>query len=186
VQPKTLIRLNWPTALWMAFMAAASVAVSLGFACAAPLAAFGAISGLTLSRRNAVLATFGAWLANQIAGCTALGYPLTAGSLAWGAVLGLAAMLAMFAARWSGKRVLGHSSAAASVAAFTAAFVTYQAVLFAAALTPLGGLEAFTIAIIGRVLEINAIAMLALLLLNRAAALIGTSKGSMAYALRRA
>lgn len=171
MQPKNLIHLNWPSALWMAFMAAASVALSLGFACAAPLAAFGAASGLTLNRRNAMLATLGAWLANQATGCAVLGYPLTANSFAWGAVLGLAAIVAMLAARWSGARVAGHFRAAAPVAAFAAAFLAYEATLFVAALTFLGGTEDFTAAIIGRVFEINAISMLGMLLLNRAGAL---------------
>ena len=178
MQPKTLIPLNWPSALWIAFMAAASVALSLGFACAAPLAAFGAASALTLSRRNAMLATLGAWLANQATGCTALGYPLTANSLAWGAMLGLAAIAAMLAARWSGAHVAGLFRAAIPVAAFAAAFVAYEATLFAAALTFLGGTEDFTIAIVSRVLEINAIAMLGMLLLNRAATATRNSKGA--------
>ncbi len=176
MQPRTLIPLNWPSALCMAFMPAASVALSLGFACAAPLAAFGAASGLTLTRRNAILATLAAWLANQATGCAALGYPLTANSFAWGAALGLAAMVATLAARWSGARVGGLFRAAIPVAAFAVAFVTYEATLFAAALAFLGGTEHFTIAIVSRVLEINAIAMLGLLLLNGSAAIIGNSK----------
>lgn len=178
MQPKNLIPLNWPSVLWIAVMAAASVALSLGFTCAAPLAAFGAVSALTLTRRNAMLATLGAWLANQATGCTALGYPLTADSLAWGAVLGLAAIAAMLAARWSGRRVDGLAHAAAPVAAFAAAFVAYEATLFVAAFTFPGGTENFTAAIIVRVFEINAISMLGLLLLNRAGALVNNSMGT--------
>ena len=170
MQPGTSIRLNWPAALWIAFMTAASVALSLGFACAAPLAAFGAVSALTLSRRNAILATLAAWFANQTTGCVALDYPLTADSLAWGAAFGFAAMFAMFAARWTGARTAGLPAAAAAVAAFAAGFVAYEAALAAAALTFLGGTGEFTIAVISRVLEINAIALLAMLLLNAAAA----------------
>jgi hypothetical protein len=175
MQPRTLIPLNWPITLWMAFMAAVSAVLSLGFACAAPLAAFAAASGLTLSRRNAILATLAAWLANQAAGCAFLGYPLTVDTLAWGGVLGLGATLAMFAARWTGARVHSLSGLATPVAAFAAAFAVYEATLFAAALAFLGGTEEFTIAIIARVFEINAIVMLGLLLLNYAAALIGNS-----------
>jgi hypothetical protein len=124
MQSSPSMSLNWPAGLWIAFMAAVSVGMTLGFACAAPLAAFGAVAGLTLSRRNAVLATLGAWFANQAAGCTALGYPLTGDSLAWGAAFGAAAVLAMFAARWAGRTVAGRSRAGVPVAAFAAAFVT--------------------------------------------------------------
>jgi hypothetical protein len=186
MQPKTPIPLNWPIALAIAFMIAGSAGLTLGFACAAPLAAFGAASGLTMSRRNALLATLGAWFANQATGCTALGYPMTADSLAWGAVFGVGAALAMFAARWTGTRVSSLSGAAVPVAAFAVAFAVYEATLFAAAVTLLGGAGEFTIATIGRVLEINAIAMAALLLLNRAGALAGNAKGFGAGALRKA
>jgi hypothetical protein len=169
MQSRLSITLNWPAGLWIAFMAAASVGMSLGFACAAPLAAFGAVAGLTLSRRNAVLATLGAWFANQATGCTVLGYPLTAESLSWGAAFGAAAVLAVFAARWAGAAADGRFSAAVPVAAFAAAFVTYEAALFAMAFALLGGTEEFTVAIVGRVLEVNAIAMLGMVLLNAVA-----------------
>ena len=104
-----------------------------------------------------------------------LGYPLTANCFAWGAVLGFGAIFAMLAARWSAARVTGLRTAA-PLAAFAAAFVVYEATLFAAALTFLGGTEDFTAAIIGRVLEINVITLLAMLLLNRAGALMHNSK----------
>ncbi|MGO9171199.1 MAG: hypothetical protein ACLP7P_04445 [Rhodomicrobium sp.] len=175
MQPRTSIPLNWPSALWMAFIAAASVALSFGFACATPLAAFGAMSALTLDRRNAVLLTGAVWLANQAVGCSILNYPLTANSLGWGAVLGLAAIFAALAARWSALRFAGISPLAMPAAAFVAAFAVYEITLFAAALL-LGGTEDFTAAIIGRVFEINAISMLGMLLLNRAGALAVNSK----------
>ncbi len=186
MQPRTSIPLNWPVALAMAFMVAASAVLSHGFACAVPLAAFAAVSGLTMSRRNAILATLGAWFANQVIGCTVLGYPWAADCFAWGAVMALASVLAILAARWSAPRALSLSGAAVPVAAFAAAFAVYEVTLFAAAFTLLGGTQNFTAAIIGRVLEINAIAMAALLLLNRAGALAGNAKGFGANALPRA
>jgi hypothetical protein len=186
MQPKTPVPLNWPIALSIAFVIAVSASLTLGFACAAPLAAFGAVSGLTMSSRNAILATLGAWFANQVIGCTVLGYPWAADCFAWGAVMALASVLAILAARWSGSRALSLMGAAAPVAAFAAAFVAYEATLFAAAVTFLGGTESFTIAIISRVLEINAIVMVVLLLLNRAGALAGNAKGFGAGALRKA
>lgn len=174
MQSRTSITLNWPAGLWMAFMAAVSVGLTFGFACAAPLAAFGAVAGLTLSRRNAVLATLGAWLANQATGYGCVGYPMTAESFAWGATFGVAATLAVFASRWSAMALAGRFQAAVPVVAFAAAFVTYEAVLFATAFALLGGTGEFTFAIAGRVLEVNAIAMAGMLLLNAVAA--GSSK----------
>ena len=52
------------------------------FACAAPLAALGAIAALTLDRKNAILFTGVVWLANQSCGYSLLHYPVTANSLA--------------------------------------------------------------------------------------------------------
>jgi hypothetical protein len=168
--PRTSITLNWPAGLWMAFMAAISAGLTLGFACAAPLAAFGAVSGLTMSRRNAVLATLGAWLASQASGYGCLGYPMTGDSFAWGAVFGVSAALSVFAARWTGAVVSGLSRAAVPLAAFAAAFAVYEAALFAASIAVLGGTEEFTVSILARVLEINAIVMAGMLLLNAVAA----------------
>ena len=46
---------DWRYAAWLALLVAASVAFTLGFACAVPLAAFGAATALTLPRRGALL-----------------------------------------------------------------------------------------------------------------------------------
>ncbi|MDQ6867846.1 MAG: hypothetical protein M3178_05420 [Pseudomonadota bacterium] len=70
--------------LWIALLVGASVAFSLGFACAVPLAAFAAIAALTLSRRDAFALVGAVWLANQIAGFAVHHYPVTASTLAWG------------------------------------------------------------------------------------------------------
>lgn len=161
---KTLMPLGWSEPLWLSILVVASVGFSAGFACATPLAAFAAISALTFDRRKALLSIGAVWFANQAIGYLVLGYPPTANSLGWGAVLGLAAVSAMMTARWSGAYSV--SRAALPVAAFAVSFAVYQIVLFAAAFTVLGGTEDFTMAIVGRVLEINAIAMTGLLLLN--------------------
>jgi len=157
----------------MAFLVAASISFSLVFACATPLAAFGALAALTLDRRDAVLFTGAVWLANQAVGYSVLCYPVTDNSLAWGAILGLAAIFAALAARWSALRFASILPLAMPAAAFVAAFAMYETTLFAAALL-LGGTEAFTVAIIARILETNAIAMVGLLLLNRIGALVNS------------
>jgi hypothetical protein len=167
MQPKTPITLMWQRAWWLAFMVVASVALSLGFACATPLAAFAAMSALSLDRRNAVLFTGVVWLANQVVGYSILGYPLTANSFAWGVAIGLAAIMAVLVARWCSLRFAERSSVAATLAVFVVAFAAYELMLFVAAFTALGGIEAFTADVIGRILEINAIAMTGLVLINR-------------------
>jgi hypothetical protein len=163
---KTLMPAGWHRHAWLGFMIVASLVLSLGFACAAPFAAFAAISALTLDRRTALVAIGGVWLANQAAGYLALGYPLDANSLAWGAMIGLAAVAATVSARIMAAYFEANSRAAMTLAAFVVAFAAYEAALFVAAATLLGGTESFTIAIITRIAETNAITMAALLLMN--------------------
>jgi hypothetical protein len=178
MQPSTPMPLGWQRSAWLAFMIAASVALSLGFACATPLAAFGAMSALSLDRGNAVLLTGAVWLSNQAVGYSILDSPLTANSLAWGAVIGIAAILAALAARRCALRFAGRSRIAAIAAGFVAAFVIYELTLFVAALMVLGGTEAFTAAIIGRIFETNAIAMTVLVLIDCIGALRKEPRGN--------
>jgi hypothetical protein len=164
---------GWRHPLWLALLVAASVAFSLGFACAVPLAAFGAAAALTLSRRNALFFIGAVWLANQIVGYAMLGYPWTVHSLAWGAALGVVAVLATLAARWAVLRLEGAGQMVVPFAAFVAAFAVYEGALLVVAVALLGGTEDFTLAIIGRIFAINAVAMVGLLVLNRVGAVVG-------------
>ncbi len=168
---------GWRHHLWLALLVAASVAFSLGFACAVPLAAFAAAAALTLSRWNALLLIGAVWLANQIVGYAVLGYPWTANSLAWGVALGVVAVLATLAARGTALRFEGAGRVVVPFAAFLAAFAVYEGALFAVAVTLLGGTEDFTPTIIGRIFAINAIAMVGLFVLNRVGAVAGYSAG---------
>ena len=164
---------DWRRPLWLALLVAASVATSLAFACAVPFAAFAAAAALTLSLPEALVLVGAVWLANQIAGFGFLGYSWDASTIAWGVALGAIAMLSTIAARGAAFRLGGAGVAAASVAAFLAAFVVYEGALFVVAATALGGTEDFTPAIVGRICAINAIAMAALLVANRLATAIG-------------
>ena len=141
-------------------------AFSVGFACAAPLAA------LTLDRKNAILFTGLVWLANPSCGYSLLHYPVTANSLAWGAALGFAAVAATLSARLAAGRLAGHSRLLAIGSAFLAAFVTYEALQYAVAVAALGGAEDYTLPIVTREVELNAIAMAGLLALNYAGSLV--------------
>lgn len=148
---------------WLALLVAASVAFSLGFACAVPLAAFAAAAALTLSRWNALLLIGAVWVANQIVGYAVLGYPWTANSLAWGVALGVVSVLATLAARGAALPFEGAGRVVVPFAAFLAAFAVYEGALFAVSVALLGGMEDFTPAIIGRIFAINTVAMVGLL-----------------------
>ena len=149
------------------------MAFSLGFACAAPLAAFGALAAMTLSQRDALLLTGAVWLANQLVGFAILDYPWTVSTFAWGIALGIVTALATVAARAMATRVDGRGAAVVSLAAFTSAFIVYEGGIFVVAATLLGGTEDFAPAIVARILEINAAAFAGLLVLNRLGMTVG-------------
>ena len=165
--------LNWRRHLWLALLVAASVAFSLGFACATPLAAFAAAAALTLPRRDALLLTTAVWLANQLVGFAFLHYPWTASTFAWGIAIGAAALLAAEAARSAALGTVRAGAALASLAALLAAYAAYEAVLFAVAAAALGGVEDFVPAIVGWIFLINAAAFVALFVLNRLGRAVG-------------
>ncbi len=161
-----LSRAAWRHALWLALLVAASVAFSFGFACAVPFAAFGAVAALTLARRDALLLIVAVWLANQLVGFAFLGYPWTGSTLAWGAALGVVAVLATIAARPMALRRDGRGAAIGALTAFLGAFIVYEGGLFIVAATLLGGTEDFAPAIVLRILEMNVAAFLGLLALD--------------------
>lgn len=111
------------TTLSIIALAVFSVLFTLGFACAAPLAAFAAISAISFDRRNALVATGAVWLANQAIGFGLMHYPLDGETLAWGAALGVIALLSCEAAGRASRRIPGLAGAGA---AFLAAFVAYE------------------------------------------------------------
>ena len=123
---------------------------SFALACATPFAAFAVIAAATLSLRPALLVVTGAWLVNQTIGFGALHYPIDASTIAWGLVIGAAALLATAAAS-AVLRMLPQGRTPLVVAlALVAAYTAYEFVLLAA--TPaLGGEGAFTAAIVTRV-----------------------------------
>ncbi|HUZ92050.1 MAG TPA: hypothetical protein VMU78_09150 [Methylocella sp.] len=165
----------WRKPHWIALLVLASVVFSLGFACAVPLAAFAAISALTLSRRDAFALVGAIWLANQIAGFTILHYPMTPSTFAWGAALGAVALASALAALWVKDNLqLGGGPLAA--AAFLAAFAVYEGSLFVISLFIGSGISNFTPFIVKRILSINVAAFAALYLLHRLGVFAGLTK----------
>jgi hypothetical protein len=146
--------------VWAALLVAASVAFTLGFACAVPFAAFGAVAAMTLPRRDALLLTVALWLVNQIIGFSVLHYPLDAMTLTWGAILGAVALLSTIAAQAA---VRHRGIIQTALASFAAAFVVYEGALYLVSATVMGGTEDFTPAIVARILAINAAGFVALL-----------------------
>jgi hypothetical protein len=171
--PDTGAPMGWRHTLWLTILVAASVAFSFGFACAVPFAAFGATVALTLERREGLLLTVVLWLANQVVGFTVLGYPWTASTFVWGAVLGVVAVLATIAAQSIARRLADRGTVIVVLATFVGAFIVYEGSLFVVSAVLLGGTENFIPEIVVRILEINGAAFAGLLVLNRVAAIVG-------------
>jgi hypothetical protein len=165
--------------LWLALLIAASVGFTLGFACAVPFAAFGAIAALTLPRRDALLLTLALWLVNQIIGFTILHYPWDGMTILWGAILGVVALVATGAAL---AVIDGRGAVASALASFAAAFVAYEASLYLVSATAMGGTEDFTASIVVRIFEVNAAGFAGLLaaafLIASVNARLGSPSGS--------
>lgn len=176
---------RWRRPLWLALLVASSVAFTLGFACAVPLAAFAAAGALTLPRRQALLLIGAVWLANQAVGFAVLGYPWDAATLAWGGALGIVALLSTSAAQEVAPRLARAGSLAAALASFAAAFAVYEGALFAISLA-IGATADFTPDIVAWILAMNAGAMLGLLLLHRLGEVVGLAPASLSLRARPA
>ena len=168
---------GWRHHLWLALLVATSLAFTLGFACAAPFAAFGAIAAMTLPRRDALLLTVGLWLINQIVGF--LHYPWDGMTLVWGAILGGVAVLSTVAAQAARRR---QGIIVTACAGFAAAFAVYESGLYLISATVMGGAEDFATGSVVRILEINAASFAALLAAATLAAAIGPRVGALARA----
>ena len=181
----TALTLGWRQLAWLAALVVASIAFTLGFACAVPFAAFAAAAATTLARREAILLTVAVWFANQIVGFTVLGYPWEADTLVWGVALGAVAVVTTLAAQWANGKFADLSALPRTIAVFAAAFVVYEGSLFVISATALGGTENFPPSIIAYILALNAVALAGLAALHRLATVAGfiaPSAGSLAAA----
>ena len=130
-------------------LTAACALASFAFACATPFAAFAVIAAATLPLPSALLVTAAAWLVNQAIGFGFLHYPVDASTIAWGFVIGAAALAATAVSVAVLRATERAGVIVALAAALIGAYAAYELVLFAA--TPfLGGAGDFTVAIVGR------------------------------------
>jgi hypothetical protein len=157
--------------IWIAIVSASSILFSYGMACATPLAAIAAVCALTLPRKDAILLVAFAWLSNQAVGYLILDYPRSWDSYAWGLAIGIAAFGSLFTS--IAVRRLEWAFPARLTAAFLLAFAAYEIVLYAATAVLPSGDDAFSTAIVLKILEMNAIALVGLAVLHRSAEAIG-------------
>jgi hypothetical protein len=123
---------------------------SFAFACATPFAAFAVVAAAMLPLGPALLVVTGAWLVNQTIGFGVLHYPVDASTIAWGFVIGGAALLSTAGASAVLRMLPQRRTPLMLAIALVVAHVAYEFALLAA--TPfLGGEGAFTAAIVTRI-----------------------------------
>jgi len=166
----------------VALLAASSVALTLGFACALPLAAFATISALLFKPRAAVAAVLAVWLMNQIIGFSLLHYPTDANTIAWGFALGAIGLLSLGAALLVLSRLGG---LVAIPAAFLAAFIVYEAAIYVVCVASETGVGSFTAPIMTRIFVINAVSFGALLAAREILGRMGLGRRTEASAALR-
>jgi hypothetical protein len=160
MKPVTGVR--WLAPLWIVALAAFSAALTATYTCIVPFAALSVGAAMMLSTRQALLCATTVWLANQGAGFLLMGYPWTASAIGWGITIGAAAILATVGVQWLTRRLDALRTAARTVTAFIAAFAVYQATLYLAAVSVLGGTGAFAPDIIAQVLVVNVVTLVGL------------------------
>lgn len=157
--------------LWVGVVAAASVLFSLALACATPFAAIATIAGTRMPAGRAFALTGVAWIVNQLVGYLVLGYPTSWDSFAWGAAIGIAALAAVVAVLAVRRGVA--SGIVVVALGLLLAFVSYELALFAATAVLPSGDEAFSPAVVVRILWTNVLALAGLLVMHRLAVAAG-------------
>ncbi|MBN8913135.1 MAG: hypothetical protein J0H65_13985 [Rhizobiales bacterium] len=160
--------------LWIALIAGLTVIGSFALACVAPMAAVAALAALTLRRTQGLLLVLVAWVVNQAVGFVLLSYPHTTDTYAWGAAIGVASVLGYVAATAVAPRA--KSTLVATLVAFVAAFIVYQAALYAFGVATSYAGDSFSLSVVGEVLSINAVAYVGFLLIHRAAVALSLVK----------
>jgi len=121
---------KWLPAAWSAILAATTLSGTVVIGCMMPFCAIATIAALALPRRIGMTAVAACWLGNQAIGFGVLGYPWDTPTFGAGLSLLGASLLAWGVAGGIGRRF----GAGGALAAFAAAFVAYEAALFAYAL----------------------------------------------------
>ena len=163
----------WRHQAWLALLVVAISGFSLVYACAIPFAAFAVMAAMTLSRGDAYRTTIVLWLVNQVIGYIILGYPWTVNSFSWGIVIGVVASLCTMTARWIVARLRMAWRAAQALVALGAAFAVYEVALYGVAVAGLGGTGTFVLPLDGRILIVNAAALVGLYGLHWIGAAVG-------------
>ena len=157
-------------AIWATLIVGSAIALTPLYACATPFAALATIAALKLDRRSMIVTIGLVWLANQAIGYGVLGYPWSWNSVAWGFAIGAASSLSVIAAC---SLATTRSAPLAVSLPFMAAFTTFELGLYVAGIVLSAGDGAFSLAIVGHIFAINALALCGLMVLYHLVSLAG-------------
>jgi hypothetical protein len=164
---------------WGGILTVLTVASTLAVACGTPFAALATLAALFLRRRDAFVLIAVNWLANQAIGFGLLHYPLNWDCYRAGIDLGIAALLSTMAAllaQWALRNV---ATTLRAIGSFAAAFIIYEGILFLT--SPAGSTADFAAPVVLYIFYVNAVAFVALLLLQTAAAALGFISSMAAF-----
>ena len=164
---------------WGGILTVLTVSSTLAVACGTPFAALATLAALFLPRRDAFVLIAVNWLANQAIGFGLLHYPLNWDCYRGGINLGVAALLSTMAALLSQGALRNSARTLRAIGSFAAAFITYEGMLFL--MSPAGSRADFAAPVVLYILYVNAVALVALLLLQTAAAAMGFISSMAAF-----
>jgi hypothetical protein len=163
---------------WGGILTVLTVASTLAAACGTPFAALATLAALFLPRRDAFVLIAVNWLANQAIGFGLLHYPLNWDCYRGGINLGSAALLSTMAALLA-QGALRNVATIRAIGSFAAAFITYEGILFL--MSPAGSGADFAAPVVLYIFYVNAVAFVALLLLQTAATAMGFISSMAAF-----
>jgi hypothetical protein len=164
---------------WGGILTVLTVTSTLAVACGTPFAALATLAALFLPRRDAFVLIAVNWLANQAIGFGLLHYPLNWDCYRGGINLGIAALLSTMAALLAQRVLRNVATSAKTIGSFAAAFITYEGILFLT--SPAGSTADFAAPVVLYIFYVNAVAFVALLLLQTAAAAMGFISSMAAF-----
>jgi hypothetical protein len=155
--------------IWMLILTLAAIGVTFALSCVTPFAALAVALAGTVGLRASLRIMVVVWLANQVIGFGFFHFPRTPNTFLWGVAIGGAALATIIVASVVMK--YGSSWAASlrlGVALFLS-FAVYEMMVLTAAVF-LGGFETFRPAIVAELAFINAVSLVAMVVLNEVAA----------------
>jgi hypothetical protein len=164
---------------WGGILTVLTVASTLAVACGTPFAALATLAALFLPRRDAFVLIAVNWVANQAIGFGLLHYPLNWDCYRGGINLGIAALLSTMAALLAQAALRNAATTLRAIGSFAVAFLAYEGALFL--LSPAGSRGDFAAPVILYIFYVNAIALVALLLLQTTAAALGFISSMTAF-----